>query len=80
MNGHESGEGDMQWADILEKAESDDWTWEAIREEFLVDGPYFHAMVNADFVQGGAVTEAIEEQTGMCDSPNYERRFSGVAR
>jgi predicted RNA-binding Zn-ribbon protein involved in translation (DUF1610 family) len=65
VNGHESGEGDMQWKDILEKIESDEWTWEAVREEFLVYAPHFHGMVNADFVQGGAVTEAIEEQTGV---------------
>ena len=65
VNGHESGNGDMQWKDILQKIESDDWTWEAVREEFLVYAPHFHAMVNADFVQGGAVTEAIEDQTGI---------------
>ena len=65
VNGHESGEGDMQWKDILQKIESDDWSWGAVREEFLVYAPHFHAMVNADFVQGGAVTEAIEDQTGI---------------
>jgi hypothetical protein len=65
VNGHESGNGDMQWKDILQKIESDEWTWEAVREEFLVYAPHFHGMVNADFVQGGAVTEAIEEQTGV---------------
>jgi hypothetical protein len=65
VNGHESGDGDMTWSDILTKIESDEWTWEAVREEFLVYGPHFHAIVNASYVQGGAVTDMIYEKTGV---------------
>ena len=65
VNGHESGDGDMTWADILTLVESDRWTWEAVREEFLVYAPHFHAIVNANFVQGGAVTDMIYEKTGV---------------
>lgn len=65
VNGHESGDGDMTWADILTLVESDKWTWEAVREEFLVYAPHFHAIVNASFVQGGAVTDMIYDKTGV---------------
>jgi hypothetical protein len=65
VNGHESGNGDMNWSDILTKIESDEWTWEAVREEFLIYAPHFHAIVNASYVQGGAVTEYVEEKTGV---------------
>jgi hypothetical protein len=65
VNGHSSGEGDMTWSDVLALVESDEWTWPAVRDEFLTYAPHFHAVVNATFVQGGAVTEAVEEQTGV---------------
>lgn len=65
VRGHESGDGDMTWADVLTKIESDEWTWEAAREELLVYAPHFHVFANAEFVQGGAVTEAVEEQSGV---------------
>ena len=65
IHGHGSGNGDMTWAEILEKIESDEWIWEAVREEFLVYAPHFHVFANAAFVQGGAVTEAVESQTGV---------------
>lgn len=63
--GHDSGSGDMTWADVLSRIESDDWPWEAIRDEFLTFAPHFHIIANSEFVQGGAVTEEIEEQTGI---------------
>jgi len=65
VRGHESGDGDMTWADVLGKIESDEWTWEAARDEFLTDAPHFHVFANAEFVQGGAVSERVEEQTGV---------------
>jgi hypothetical protein len=55
----------MTWADVLGKIESDEWTWEAVRDEFLIDAPHFHVFANAEFVQGGAVSERVEEQTGV---------------
>lgn len=61
--GHESGEGDMSWKDILEKVESDAWTWEAVREEFLVYAPHFHVICLSEFVDCTSVAQ-IEEQTG----------------
>ena len=65
VRGHESGEGDMTWADVLTKVASPAWSWEAARSEFLVYAPHFHVYANAPFVQGGAVTEMIEERTGV---------------
>lgn len=65
VHGHESGSGDMTWAEILTKIASPAWSWEAAREEFLVYGPHFHVYANAPFVQGGAVTEMIEDETGV---------------
>ncbi|WP_135806655.1 hypothetical protein [Halorussus marinus] len=65
VKGHESGDGDMTWADVLGKVESDDWTWEAVRDEFLVYAPHFHVIAVSDWVEGGAVTREIEEQTGV---------------
>lgn len=63
--GHESGEGDMHWRDILALVESDDWDWEEVREEFLVFAPHLHVFAVTEFFQGGAVTREIEEQTGV---------------
>jgi len=66
VNGHASGDGDLTWADILNKIEGDNgWSWEAIKYEFLIYAPHFHVIGTAKFVQGGAVTEAISEQTGF---------------
>ena len=65
VRGHESGDGDMTWADVLGKVESEAWPWEAARSEFLVYGPHFHVYANAPFVQGGAVTDEIEDRTGV---------------
>ena len=61
--GHKSGEGDMTWADVLEKVESEAWSWEAIREEFLVYAPHFHVIALSEFVDCTA-TEEIEDETG----------------
>ncbi|WP_147465005.1 hypothetical protein [Halococcus sp. IIIV-5B] len=63
--GHSSGDGDLTWADILRRLDSDSWSWDAVRDEFLVFAPHFHAIGNSRFVQGGAVTDAISEQTGI---------------
>jgi hypothetical protein len=65
VRGHESGDGDMTWAEILTKIESEEWSWEAAREEFLTYGPHFHVYANASFVQGGAIVEEIEDKTGV---------------
>lgn len=65
VNGHDSGGGDMTWSDVLEKIESESWCWEAAREEFLVYAPHFHVIGVSEFAQTGAVTEQIEEETGV---------------
>ena len=65
VRGHESGDGDMTWAEVLSKVESPAWSWEAAREEFLVYAPHFHVYANARFVQGGAITDEIEDKTGV---------------
>lgn len=63
--GHSSGSGDMTWADVLRKIESESWSWEAVRDEFLVYAPHFHIIGNSEFVQCGAITEQLFEQTGI---------------
>lgn len=65
VNGHDSGSGDMTWNDVFEKVESEEWSWEAVREEFLIYAPHFHVIALSDFVQCGAITEQIEEETGV---------------
>ena len=62
---HESGNGDMTWKDILEKVQSEAWSWEAACEEFLVFKPHLHAIGPAVFVQGGEVAREIEKRTGV---------------
>lgn len=62
--GHESGEGDYTWKDVLEKVESEDWSWEAVRDEFLIYAPHYHVIGISEFAQCGAVTEQIENETG----------------
>lgn len=65
--GHESGsgDGDMNWPDVLEKVESDEWSWEAVKDEFLVYAPHFHVICLSEFVQTGAVVGEIEDETGI---------------
>lgn len=65
VRGHESGNGDMTWADVLTKVENPSWPWEAARSEFLEYGPHFHVYANAPFVQGQSVTDMIEDRTGV---------------
>ncbi|MCL7419177.1 MAG: hypothetical protein M8354_15275, partial [Halalkalicoccus sp.] len=61
--GHESGDGNMTWKDVLEKIESEGWSWQAVREEFLVYAPHFHVICLSEFVDTTSVA-AIEEKTG----------------
>lgn len=63
--GHESGEGDMTWKDVLGKLEDDGWTWEAVKDEFLTYAPHFHVLCLSEFVQTGAVVGEIEDETGI---------------
>ncbi|MFC5973676.1 hypothetical protein ACFPYI_20290, partial [Halomarina salina] len=63
VNGHESGDGDLTWKDIYGLV--DDLGWDAVGEEYLVYAPHFHVIALSEFVQCGAVTEAIEEETGV---------------
>lgn len=56
--GHSSGDGDKQWKDILDMPPED-------REEYLVYSPHFHVFAVSDFIQGGAITEKIEDRTGV---------------
>lgn len=57
---HESGEGDMTWADLIGE---DDW------KEYVVHEPHFHVLAPSPFVQGGELTKEIQEVTGV----NIER-------
>lgn len=49
----------MGWKDILEMIEGDTWTWEAIRDEFLVYSPHFHLLFLSNTVEK-SVTFGIE--------------------
>lgn len=62
--GHESGSGDMTWKDILEKVEGEAWSWDAIRDEFLVYSPHFHVLCISEFVDTTGI-EGIEDETGV---------------
>lgn len=62
--GYKSGEGDIGWKDITEKLESEAWSWEVVKEEFLVYAPHFHVLCLSDFVDTTDVGE-IEEKTGV---------------
>lgn len=78
--GHESGSGDMNWPDVLGKVESDEWTWEAVREEFLVYAPHFHVLALSPFVQTGAVVGEIEDETGIVIHRITQEREDGKER
>lgn len=79
VNGHESGDGDMIWADILRMLESENWTWGAVKDEFLIYNPHFHVICLSEFVQTGdfnddegdveededAVSEWIEDESSV---------------
>lgn len=56
--GHESGNGDLHWRDILGMPADE-------RRGKLVYAPHFHVFAVSPFVQGGAVTEDIEDKTGV---------------
>lgn len=62
--GHGSGSGDMTWKDILEKVEGEAWSWDAIRDEFLIYSPHFHVLCISGFVDTTGVEE-IEDETGI---------------
>lgn len=77
--GHESGDGDMTWKDVLEKVESDSWGWDAVREEFLVYAPHYHVICLSEFVDTTGVG-AIEEQTGAVIHRITTKREDGKER
>lgn len=77
--GHESGDGDMTWKDILEKVEGDDWPWEAVRNEFLTYSPHFHVIALSEFVDCTGVGE-IEDETGAVIHRITQRRDDGKER
>lgn len=77
--GHESGDGDMTWKDVLSKVESDSWTWEAVREEFLVFEPHFHVIALSEFVDCTGVGD-IEDKTGVVIHRITTRRDDGKER
>lgn len=62
--GHESGDGDLTWKDVLEKVEGDSWTWDAVRDEFLVYAPHFHVICLSEFVDCTGVGD-LEDETGV---------------
>ena len=78
--GHESGDGDKTWKDILELIESEGRTWEEVRDEHLVYAPHFHVICLSEFVQCGAVTEQIEAETGAVIHRITTRRDDGKER
>jgi hypothetical protein len=61
--GHSSGEGDLTWKDVLGLIDSEGW--DAVRDEYLTYAPHFHAICVSEFVQGGAVTDALEDKSGV---------------
>lgn len=63
--GHESGDGEMGWRDISEKMENPDWPADAVYSEFLEYSPHFHVFAVSDFVQCGAITQQIADETGV---------------
>ena len=58
VRGHNSGEGDMQWKDILDMPPEE-------RGEYLVHSPHLHAFVVSENVQTETVAPALSEETGM---------------
>lgn len=77
--GHESGDGDMTGCHILKKVESEDWCWEAIRDEFLIYAPHFHVLCLSDFVDTTGVGD-IEDETGVVIYRITTRREDGKER
>jgi len=63
VNGHDSGDGDVDWAEIYSLIESTEW--EYVREEYLSWEPHFHAVGISEFAQTGAISAKIEEKTGI---------------
>lgn len=63
VNGHESGEGDVDWAEIYSLIEETDW--EYVKDEYLSWEPHFHVIGLSEFAQLGAVTAQIEQKTGV---------------
>lgn len=82
--GHESGDGDMTWKDVLAKVESEDWCWEAIVSEFLVYSPHFHVLCLSNFVdttdQDGPGVGDIEAETGVVIHRITQTREDGKER
>lgn len=77
--GHESGDGDMTWKDVLGKVESEEWSWTAVREEFLVYAPHFHVICLSEFVDTTGV-DKIEDQTGVVIHRIATEREDGVTK
>ena len=77
--GHESGDGDLTWKDVLEKVEGDTWAWEAIRNEFLTYSPHFHVIALSEFVDCTSVGE-IEDKTGAVIHRITTQRDDGKER
>lgn len=77
--GHESGDGDMTWKDVLSKLESPSWSWQAVREEFLVYAPHFHVIALSEFVDTTDVGE-IEAETGAVIHRITTKRDDGTKK
>lgn len=77
--GHESGEGDMGWPDVLGKVEHEGWSWDAVRDEFLVYAPHFHVIALSEFVDCTGVG-ALEDETGVVIHRITTRREDGKER
>jgi len=77
VNGHDSGEGDMTWADVLSLVETEGE--DAVREEYLIHSPHFHVLCLSEFVQGGEVSKRIEEKTGAVSERITEGEDSSVS-
>lgn len=63
VNGHQSGDGEMTWKDVL--ALVDELGWEIVCEKFLVYAPHFHVLALSEYVMGSELTANIEEKTGL---------------
>ena len=75
--GHNSGQGDMTWKDVLAIIESDGW--DAARK-YLVYAPHFHVITLAAHVMGGAVTHEIKAKTGVVIERIATERDDGIKR
>lgn len=75
--GHDSGDGEMTWKDILEIVETEGWD---TARDYLEYSPHFHLICLSVFVQCGAVTRDLEAKTGVVIERIATKREDGKTR